>query len=119
MSSENNFIVALSQQCPTPLDVEGTLQRLAETTSKAADWGAQLLVLPEMSITGYNITPTEISNVAETHDGPIFEKRTCGVTWIAVFSQRVILCLRWWKCVAGKSVLQFAMTLNFQKPCGI
>jgi len=73
MSSENNFIVALSQQCPTPLDVEGTLQRLAETTSKAADWGAQLLVLPEMSITGYNITATEISNVAETHDGPIFD----------------------------------------------
>ena len=73
MSEENHLIVAQSQQLPSPLDVKNTLNRLAETTAQAADWGAQLLVLPEMSITGYNITPTEIASVAERHDGPIFE----------------------------------------------
>lgn len=72
MSSDKTLIVAQSQQRPSALDVEGTLHRLAQTAEQAADWDAQLLVLPEMSITGYNITLTEIANVAEACDGRIF-----------------------------------------------
>jgi len=70
--STSNLIVAQSQQLPTALDVDGTLRRLAQITEQAADWGAQLLVLPEMSITGYNVTANEIKDVAEARDGRIY-----------------------------------------------
>ena len=71
-STNNTLVVGQSQQCVHALNVERVLIDLAQTTAQAADWGVQLLVLPEMSITGYNITPTEIADVAEESDGRIY-----------------------------------------------
>ena len=45
--------VALYQCRPLPLDVAGNLQRLREIAQQAE--GIDLLVLPEMFLTGYNI----------------------------------------------------------------
>lgn len=69
----DSLVIGVSQQTPSPLDVRGTLQRLSDTAQQAADWDVQVLALPEMCITGYNITPAEISQVAERSDGPIFQ----------------------------------------------
>lgn len=50
--------VALYQCPPLPLDVAGNLQRLQKLATEAK--GADLLVFPEMFLTGYNIGAEEI-----------------------------------------------------------
>ena len=46
--------VALYQCPPLPLDVAGNLQRVQQLALEAK--GADLLVLPEMFLTGYNLS---------------------------------------------------------------
>ena len=52
-SKELPMRVALYQCPPLPLDVAGNLKRLHQLAQEATD--ADLLVLPEMFLTGYNI----------------------------------------------------------------
>ncbi|WP_433768708.1 carbon-nitrogen hydrolase family protein [Pseudomonas putida] len=59
--------VALYQCPPLPLDVAGNLQRLQQLAQEAK--GADLLVLPEMFLTGYNIGLDAVSVLAEVHNG--------------------------------------------------
>lgn len=59
--------VALYQCPPLPLDVAGNLQRLQQLAQEAK--GADLLVLPEMFLTGYNIGVDAVSVLAEVHNG--------------------------------------------------
>jgi len=59
--------VALYQCPPLPLDVAGNLQRLQKLAMKAKD--ADLLVLPEMFLTGYNIGVEAVGALAEARDG--------------------------------------------------
>ncbi len=73
LPTANSLIIGVSQQEPNPLDVNGTLSRLSRTAEQAALWDVQILALPEMSVTGYNITAKEIAHVAEASDGPIFQ----------------------------------------------
>ncbi|NWA89555.1 carbon-nitrogen hydrolase family protein [Pseudomonas sp. D8002] len=60
--------VALYQCPPLPLDVAGNLKRLHQLAQEAND--ADLLVLPEMFLTGYNIGVEAVGALAETQDGP-------------------------------------------------
>ena len=60
--------VALYQCPPLPLDVAGNLQRLQNIAMEASD--ADLLVLPEMYLSGYNIGPEAVGALAEAQDGP-------------------------------------------------
>jgi len=60
--------VALYQCPPLPLDVAGNLKRLHQLAQEATD--ADLLVLPEMFLTGYNIGVEAVGALAETRDGP-------------------------------------------------
>ena len=60
--------VALYQCPPLPLDVAGNLKRLHQLAQEATD--ADLLVLPEMFLTGYNIGVEAVGALAETQDGP-------------------------------------------------
>lgn len=62
--------IALYQCVSAPLDVAGNLARLASKAREAAEAGAQLLVLPEMFLTGYNIGPQAARELAQAHDGP-------------------------------------------------
>ena len=60
--------VALYQCPPRPLDVAGNLQRLHQVAMEATD--ADLLVLPEMFLSGYNIGLEAVGALAEAQDGP-------------------------------------------------
>lgn len=60
--------VALYQCPPLPLDVASNLQRLQHIAMEATD--ADLLVLPEMYLSGYNIGPEAVGALAEAQDGP-------------------------------------------------
>ncbi|EXF92166.1 carbon-nitrogen hydrolase [Pseudomonas fluorescens HK44] len=59
--------VALYQCPPLPLDVAGNLQRLQKLATEAS--GADLLVFPEMFLTGYNIGAEAVGALAEAQDG--------------------------------------------------
>ena len=60
--------VALYQCPPLPLDVAGNLKRLHSIAQEACD--ADVLVLPEMFLTGYNIGAEAVGALAEAQDGP-------------------------------------------------
>lgn len=59
--------VALYQCPPLPLDVRANLQRLQAILHQVAD--ADVLVLPEMFLTGYNIGHEAVGALAESSDG--------------------------------------------------
>lgn len=59
--------VALYQCPPLPLDPPANLQRLHQVALEAK--GADLLVLPEMFLTGYNIGSDAVSVLAEVYNG--------------------------------------------------
>lgn len=61
--------LALWQCAPTPLDVQGNLARLEAAAKEAAGAGAQLLVCPEMFITGYAIGTPTVQTLAQAADG--------------------------------------------------
>jgi 5-aminopentanamidase len=59
-------------QCPPgPLDVKGNLSRLDAVCALAAAQKVQVLVTPEMFITGYAITRAEVERLADEAGGPI------------------------------------------------
>ena len=60
--------VALYQCPPLPLDVAGNLKRLHPLAHEAS--GADVLVLPEMFLSGYNIGAEAVGALAEAQDGP-------------------------------------------------
>lgn len=60
--------VALYQCPPQPLDVSGNLKRLHALAHEASS--ADVLVLPEMFLTGYNIGAEAVGALAEAQDGP-------------------------------------------------
>ncbi|MCF5709761.1 carbon-nitrogen hydrolase [Pseudomonas syringae] len=62
--------VALYQCTPLPLDVSGNLTRLQQQAKAAAAQGAQVLVCPEMFLTGYNIGAYACAELAQAQDGP-------------------------------------------------
>jgi 5-aminopentanamidase len=59
-------------QCPPgPLDVKGNLLRLDAVCALAGAQRVEVLVTPEMFISGYAITRTEVERLAEEAGGPI------------------------------------------------
>lgn len=61
--------LALWQCAPAPLDVPGNLARLEAAAREVASAGAQLLVCPEMFITGYAIGAPAVQTLAQMADG--------------------------------------------------
>ncbi|KTB77312.1 carbon-nitrogen hydrolase family protein [Pseudomonas syringae] len=62
--------VALYQCPPLPLDVSGNLTRLEQQAIVAAAQGVQVLICPEMFLTGYNIGAQAVSELAQAQNGP-------------------------------------------------
>lgn len=62
--------IALFQGAPRPLDVPGNLERLQHQAQLAAERGAQVLVCPEMFLSGYSIGLEAVQRLAEADDGP-------------------------------------------------
>ena len=61
--------LALLQCAPGPLDVAGNLQRLNQAAQQARAGGADVLVCPEMFLTGYNIGLSAVAQLAQPPDG--------------------------------------------------
>ncbi|MBD8685143.1 carbon-nitrogen hydrolase family protein [Pseudomonas sp. CFBP 13719] len=61
--------IALYQCQSQPLDVEGNLARLQARAREAAQWEVELLVLPEMFLSGYNIGAEAARTLAQASDG--------------------------------------------------
>ncbi|MDO9406699.1 MAG: carbon-nitrogen hydrolase family protein [Polaromonas sp.] len=58
-------------QCPYPASTMDALARLDATAAQARTQGAEVLVCPEMSLTGYQIGPQRAAELAEPADGPL------------------------------------------------
>ena len=61
--------LALLQCAPAPLDMAGNLLRLDQAAQRAAAAGAQVLVCPEMFVTGYAIGAAAVQKLAQPADG--------------------------------------------------
>src|SRR6476661_1471808 len=53
MAETTHLRVALAQIDPTVGDVDGNVRLIAESIERARDGGAQLVVLPELCLSGY------------------------------------------------------------------
>lgn len=62
--------IAVYQLPGTPLDVAANIASLAQQAERASAQGARLLIAPEMILSGYNIGPEAIAELAEIADGP-------------------------------------------------
>lgn len=65
--------IALYQCEPGPLDVAGNLARLRHQAHAASAAGADLLICPEMFLTGYNIGLQAVERLAEAAEGPAMQ----------------------------------------------
>jgi predicted amidohydrolase len=65
------FTVAATQVVVRQADVQGNLEVHAEVIRQTAAAGCDLVVFPELSVTGHNGSP-DVIKVAEPLDGPIF-----------------------------------------------
>jgi len=65
----NTLTLAL-WQCPYAASTAEALARLDTTAAKARAQGAELLVCPEMSLTGYQMGAVAVAALAEPADGP-------------------------------------------------
>lgn len=61
--------LALWQCAPLPRNIAGNLLRLDTAAKEAAQSGADILVCPEMFITGYNIGASQVQALAQAVDG--------------------------------------------------
>lgn len=62
--------VAILQTAGEPGVVEPNLEHLAQKAAEAAEREAQVLVCPEMYLTGYNVETETMTRLAEAADGP-------------------------------------------------
>jgi len=65
----NDISIALVQHVSTPDNIEASIDRMASYAKKACDAGAQLLLFPEASLTGYNNTKEVNLRIAQSADG--------------------------------------------------
>lgn len=62
------------QVSPFSTDVDHALQHLEKSAVIAKSKGCDILVTPEMYLTGYNIGPAEVQRLAQPKDGQYFEE---------------------------------------------
>ncbi|NBA96345.1 carbon-nitrogen hydrolase family protein [Pseudomonas sp. R5(2019)] len=85
--------IALFQCAPLPLDVTANLERLRQQAHEAAARGANLLVCPEMFLSGYNIGAEQVASLAQAHDGQAAQQvgeiaRSCGIAIVYGYPER-------------------------------
>ncbi|RKJ14967.1 carbon-nitrogen hydrolase family protein, partial [Butyricicoccus sp. 1XD8-22] len=65
----NEIKVSVAQFIPKLGDKQGNLERIQESIVKAKSEQSQLVILPELFLTGYSVGEN-VSALAETIDGP-------------------------------------------------
>ncbi len=86
------MLVSALQMQPIPAEAEANLARIEKAARSVASFGAELLVTPEMGITGYAIWD-DIARLAEGRDGPMVQgvariARELRITVVAGFPER-------------------------------
>jgi len=91
MTDAGTLRISVLQHAPTPLDVARSLERLEREARAAAEEGSELLVVPEASLTGYNITRADARSVAEGIDGELSAgvAAICRTAGIAILAARI------------------------------
>ena len=78
-AKQPQLTIALHQHIPTPADLETSLQRIQTVAEQASARGAQLLLVPEASVTGYNIPLSNAQAIALERDGTICDRlKSCA-----------------------------------------
>lgn len=67
----NPFTLAVNQHNPTPCDTAASLDRLARQAEACRNQDASLLLVPEASMTGYNISIEARDEIAATVEGEL------------------------------------------------
>ncbi|MBX2825466.1 MAG: carbon-nitrogen hydrolase family protein [Gammaproteobacteria bacterium] len=67
----SSIVISSLQHAPTPCDMSASLSRLESACADAAEVGSRILLLPESSMTGYNISISDRDNHAEECDGAL------------------------------------------------
>lgn len=70
MKSVDTFTLALHQHAPTPADIDASLSRIETALQSSAEKNADMLLVPEASLTGYNISLETAHAVAVELDSP-------------------------------------------------
>ncbi|MGL3606956.1 carbon-nitrogen hydrolase family protein [Rhizobium sp. G187] len=86
------MLISLYQMQPLSGDVPGNIGKIARAAMAAAEMGADLLVTPELGISGY-AQGAGFASLAEGRDGPIMEAlreiaADCGLAICAGFPER-------------------------------
>ena len=86
MDNEKCVTLALFQGRARNGDVRFNLKKIEEQTKRAAATGAELIIFPELFLSGYGVPAEEMKNVAEERDGPSFQElsKTADESNIAV-----------------------------------
>jgi len=70
-TGQQRLTIALHQHVPTPMDIPTSLVRIDQQAGIAASQGADLLIVPEASLTGYNIAPDDAGEIALPAQGDV------------------------------------------------
>ncbi|OYX70036.1 MAG: nitrilase [Rhizobiales bacterium 32-66-11] len=86
------MLIALLQMTPVAADPAANLARIAQAAMAAGAFGCDLLVTPEMGVTGYNIG-ADIARLAEPRDGALVARlgeiaARAGLALVAGFPER-------------------------------
>lgn len=74
MNSSDTFKLALLQHEPTPCDVAASIRRIEKYLIASTEQESDLLLVPEASLTGYNISIQEAQSIATERDSDTTEE---------------------------------------------
>lgn len=85
-----DLTIAIGSTCSVPGDVEGNLAQIADMARRAGALGADLLLTPEMSASGYGGYPEVVATAEPAGQGPVYTglaamAKATGVTVTAGF----------------------------------
>lgn len=92
-STRTPFILAVFQCASQPLDVAGNLERMERIAQQARTQGADLLLFPEMFVSGYSIGADAVQQLAQSREGAYRHAvahiaRTTGVAMVFGYPER-------------------------------
>jgi 5-aminopentanamidase len=111
--------LAVFQCASQPLDVAGNLERMERMAHQARTQGADLLLFPEMFVTGYSIGPESVQQLAQSREGAYRHAvahiaRTAGVGLVFGYPERgddgCVFNAAQWIDAGGEVVLNYRKT---------
>lgn len=82
----DDLTIAVVQHVSTPDNIDASMARIATYAKQASDAGAQLLLFPEASLTGYNNAPAVNQRIAQSAKGDCTQAiaKICNASNIAI-----------------------------------